>query len=176
MWIIYVYWCQTRSLYEMIFVYIKSKTTGATYQCSYVLLNLCFLSIFINIPQMLMLILPISNLIRKWKTKKLPHCRNNSKIKYKNRRKSQNLTHIFYNNIYTIVYIYFYYRLEILNTQQFYITHLTLSCMTYIKIYVNKICADQNEVADGKLNVQIMDVLEIFINHEIYEIASPWCL
>ena len=48
--------------------------------------------------------------------------------------------------------------------------------MTYTKIYVNKICADQNEVADGKLNVQIMDVLEIFINHEIYEIASPWCL
>ena len=33
----------------MIFVYIKSKTTGATYQCSCVLLNLCFFLLFLFI-------------------------------------------------------------------------------------------------------------------------------
>ena len=149
----------------MIFVYIKSKTTGATYQCSCVLLNLCFFQFVLAFPRGNVLFDVDAN--------------PSDFISYK-KMKNQKITllseHIFYNNIYTIVYIYFYYRLEILNTQQFYIAHLTLSCMTYIKIYVNKICADQSEVSDGKLNVQIMNVLEIFINHEIYEIASPWCL
>ena len=74
----------------MIFVYIKSKTTGATYQCSCVLLNLCFFQFVLAFPRGNVLFDVDAN--------------PSDFISYK---KMKNLTHIFYNNIYTIVYIYF---------------------------------------------------------------------